>query len=173
MRQRMRMSDQGYELLTKPAEGLRLQAYDDATGKPVEIGDEVKGVCTIGYGHTRGVKPGDRCTADQADAWLRSDMADAEDVVNLFVTVDLAQFQFDALADFVFNLGAGARGYKDGFVVLKSGRPSTMLSKLNAGDYAGAAEEFPKWNLPPLPGLVTRRLAERMRFEDRLTVYPK
>jgi len=168
-RARWRMSESGYEL-TKAFESLRLQSYDDATGLPVDVGDQVKGVCTIGYGHTRGVKPGDRCTEDQAMTWLVEDMKEAEDVLNTYVTVDLDQHQVDALADFVFNLGPGARGWKDGFVVLKDGRSSTILKKLNAGDYAGAAAEFPKWNLPPLPGLVRRRQAERKLFETGAVV---
>lgn len=163
-RSQMRMSEEAKELLTKHFEGLRLQSYDDATGKTVDVGDICKGVCTIGYGHTRGVKPGDRCTEAQADDWLDQDLRDAEEVVNVYVTVDLSQPQFDGLADFVFNVGPGARGWKDGFVVLKDGRSSTMLRKLNAGDYAGAAAEFPKWNLPPLPGLALRREAEQKRF---------
>lgn len=112
-------------------------------------------VWTIGYGHTRGVMPTDTCTADQADAWLQNDVAGAVIAVCHLVDVPLAQAQFDALVSLVFNIGAG------------NFQTSTLLRKLNARDYAGAAEEFPKWNHQAghvLDGLTTRRDAEQARF---------
>ena len=66
------------------------------------------------------------------------------------------QAQFDALCSFTFNLGGGA---------LSS---STLLRKLNERDYAGAAEEFPRWchaGGREVPGLVRRRLAEQSLFK--------
>jgi lysozyme len=70
--------------------------------------------------------------------------------------VSLNQGQYDALVDFTYNLGPAAL------------QGSTLLRKLNAGDYAGAAAEFPKWchaGRAVLPGLVTRRARERAMFE--------
>ena len=67
----------------------------------------------------------------------------------------VTQNQFDALVSFTYNLGAGNL------------RSSTLLKKLNAGDYAGAADEFPKWNKAggkELAGLTRRRNAERDLF---------
>lgn len=118
---------------------------------------------TIAYGHTRGVKPGDRCTLDQAEAWLLEDVAEAEATIAAAVTWagTLPQACRDALTDFVFNLGPGVPGVKDGFRWLRNGNPSTMLRLINAGDLAAAGEEFPKWNLPPLPGIIRRRREER------------
>lgn len=134
--------------LAKSSEGLSLIAYPDpgTGGEPY----------TIGYGSTVGVLKGDVISLDQAEARLDRDLLNAASVVNQKVTVPLAQGQFDALCDFVFNLGA------------KNFATSTLLRKLNAGDYEGAAAEFPRWNKAAgkvMPGLVARRQNERLLFE--------
>jgi lysozyme len=138
------LSTKGLELL-KVSEGLRLKAYKDAVG-----------VLTIGYGHTgKDVTPGKVIDEAKAEALLLADVEWAENAVRTKVTVPLTMGQFDALVDFVFNLGAGAFA------------KSTLLKKLNAGDYAGAAAEFPRWDKAGgkvLPGLTTRRLAEQRMF---------
>ncbi|WP_147198547.1 lysozyme [Pantoea sp. CCBC3-3-1] len=141
----MKISNNGINLIKK-FEGLELKAYKDSVG-----------ILTIGYGHTHGVKAGDVITGQQADAFLREDVHVAELAVNANVKVKLTQGQFDALVSFIFNLGAG------NFV------KSTLLKKLNAGDYAGAADEFGKWvnaGGKLLPGLVKRRAAEREAFNS-------
>lgn len=69
-----------------------------------------------------------------------------------------------AVTSFAYNVGFGKKGVKDGFVELKSGRPSSMLVKLRAGDFRGACNEFPKWNKAngrELRGLTKRRAKER------------
>lgn len=139
----MQTSNNGINLI-KRFEGLRLEAYRDSVGIP-----------SIGYGHTHGVKMGDVITGAQADAFLREDLQVAELTINTNVKVRLTQGQFDALASFVFNLGSG------NFV------KSTLLKKLNTGDFSGAAGEFGKWvnaGGKKLPGLVKRRAAEREVF---------
>lgn len=125
-------------------EGLRLDAYQD-----------VAGVWTIGYGSTTDVHPGQRITQEQAVERLRRDLATAEQAVWSAVDVDLTDNQFGALVLFVFNVGAGAF------------RASTLLKKLNAGDYAAVPGELAKWNkarvngvLTPVSGLSNRRAAE-------------
>jgi lysozyme len=130
--------------IIKVSEGLRLKAYKCPAG-----------VWTIGYGHTKGVKEGDTCTVPQADQFLCDDCVDAEEGVKRLVRVPLNQNQFDALGSFTLNLGAGN---------LQS---STLLLKLNQGDYIGAALEFPRWNKAAgkvLKGLVKRRAAEQTLF---------
>ncbi len=147
--------------LIKEFEGLRLTAYPD----PASKGDP----WTIGWGHTFNVRQGDHCTESQAEIWLDADMADAYAVVDGAVKVPLTTGQRDALCSFVFNIGPGYRNVKDGFRTLKSGRPSTMLARLNAGDYAGAAGQFDLWTRAAgnvMPGLVRRRKAERRLFES-------
>ncbi|WP_210523472.1 lysozyme [Pantoea ananatis] len=139
----MQTSNKGMDLI-KRFEGLKLEVYRDSVGIP-----------TIGYGHTNGVKMGDVITCEQADKYLREDLLVAELTINTNVKVKLTQNQFDALASFVFNLGSG------NFV------KSTLLKKLNAGDFAAAADEFGKWvnaGGKKLAGLVKRRAAEREVF---------
>ncbi len=137
------LSANGLDLI-KGFEGLRLGAYQDSAG-----------VWTIGYGHTGNVQPGDRITQAEADALLQQDTAWAQQAVRDQVKVPLTQGQFDALTSFTFNLGAGALSR------------STLLQKLNAGDYAGAQAEFGKWvnaGGQVLQGLVRRRAAEAELF---------
>lgn len=152
----MKTSERGLALI-KLFEGFRAQAYLDGGG-----------VWTIGYGHTIDVGPGDVCTQGQAEVWLAEDIQDAETAVNRAVTVPLTQNEFDALVSIVFNVGPGKKGVHSGIVTLKSGEPSTLLRKLNAEDYDGAAFEFRKWdkdNGQVVPGLTRRRLAEQRLFE--------
>lgn len=137
------LSAQGVDLI-KGFESLRLNAYPDSAG-----------VWTIGYGHTGGVRPGDRITEAQAEAYLRQDTAWAQQAVRDRVTVPLSQQQFDALTSFVFNVGQGAF------------ESSTLLRKLNAGDYAGAQAQFGRWvhaGGEVLQGLISRRAAEAELF---------
>lgn len=145
--QPMKLGTEGLELI-KEHEGLRLKAYLCQAGIP-----------TIGYGHTKGVKLGDTTTAEQAEAWLKEDVSDSENGVNSLVKITITQNQFDALVSFVFNLGSGAFG------------SSTLLKKLNSGDYSAAADQFLVWNkvrvngkLQISNGLKRRRKAERELF---------
>ena len=142
----MQISKAGLDLI-KQFEGLYLKAYRCPAGVP-----------TIGYGHTAGVAMGQTITQQQADDYLRRDVRQFERAVARLVTVPLTQGQFDALVSFAFNLGEGALAQ------------STLLRLLNAGDYAGAAAQFDRWNKAGgrvLPGLVRRRAAERALFEAR------
>ena len=125
-------------------EGLRTLAYKCPGG-----------VWTIGYGHTEGVKPGQRCTRRQAEAWLREDLAVAAGEVEA-LGLDLAQGQAEALVDFVFNLGIGAL------------EGSTLLKKIRAGaDAAEIQSEFRRWVYAGgevQKGLVKRREWEAQRY---------
>lgn len=117
------------------------------------------GVPTLGVGHTRGVKMGQSCTAEQAQQWLAEDLADAEEAVNRLVKVHLTQNQFDAIVSFTFNLGAGALA------------KSTLLRLLNGAQYAEAVGQFRLWNLAggrPSLGLTKRRAAEAAMFAANL-----
>ncbi len=121
-------------------EGLRLTAYRDVGGK-----------WTIGYGHVNGAREGMRITEREAEDWLRRDLAQAELAVNDAVQVPLSDPQFGALVSFVFNVGVGAF------------RRSTLLRKLNAGDYDAVPAELLRWTKAGgklVPGLVNRRNAE-------------
>jgi lysozyme len=131
---------------TGSSEGLRLHAYQD-TG----------GVWTIGYGHTKDVKEGDTCTKEQALQWLSEDLQEAERIVHWLVKVPLTQGQFDALVDFVFNLGGSQFA------------SSTLLKQLNGGLYEAAAEQFKRWvydNGKVQPGLVKRAYGRKQMFVE-------
>lgn len=142
----MEYSKKGLQL-TEQFEGLRLKAYQD-----------VRGIWTIGYGHTGpDVHVGMIITKDQAEALLAQDVQKAASAVNHLVTVPLTQDEFDALVDFVFNVGSGHFG------------SSTMLKLLNQGDYTGAAHEFERWShagAAVVAGLLRRRQAEETEFES-------
>ncbi|MBZ5579531.1 MAG: lysozyme [Acidobacteriia bacterium] len=145
--------------LAEEEETLQLAAYPD----PGPAGATIP---TIGYGHTRGVQMGDTCTPDQAQAWLREDMAAAAAIVNQHFPA-ITQGQFDALADFCFNVGPGVPGHKDGLVWLKSGEHSTLMKLTLAGRIQAAADQFPLWNKAGgvvMGGLTRRRAKERALF---------
>lgn len=147
----MQVSDAGIELI-KSFEGFRANAYPD----PKSGGDP----WTVGYGTTkfpsgRPVKQGDKVTPGQAELYLREDVKKFANSVDALVTVPLKQCQYDALVSFVYNLGA------------TNFRTSTLLKKLNARDYKGAADEFLRWVSPGSSveaGLCRRRTAERDLF---------
>lgn len=134
----MQVSQKGLEL-TKTSEGCCLKAYRD-TG----------GVWTIGYGHTGGVRPNQIILQSVADTLLNHDMEYSVGIVNAHA-LPCTQGQFDALCDFVFNVGPTQFLH------------STLLKYHLAGEYNKAAAEFPKWkydNGKVIPGLVKRRAAE-------------
>lgn len=144
----MQTSDKGIALI-KQFEGCKLTAYQDSVG-----------VWTIGYGWTQPVdgKPiraGMTINQETAERLLKTGLVSYESDVSRLVKVGMTQGQFDALVSFTYNLGA------------RSLSTSTLLRKLNAGDYAGAADEFLRWNKAGgkvLNGLTRRREAERALF---------
>lgn len=151
----MKISNNGLNLI-KTYEGLELTAYPDpgTGGAP----------WTIGYGHTGPeVHAGLVWTQQQAEQALASDVAQSERDVTSLVKVQINQNQFDALVSFAYNCGSDI----DADDIAEGLGDSTLLKKLNAGDYDGAANEFPKWNRSGgkvLSGLTKRRNAERSLF---------
>jgi lysozyme len=146
------------------AKGLKLVKEFEGCLKPVG-GGRFKpyicpaGVLTIGWGHTnahgRKFDASDVWTQTECDEALLRDMAGFEKAVQRLVKVSVNQNQFDALVSFAYNCGDGALA------------KSTLLRKLNAGDYAGAAAQFAAWNKGGgrvLPGLTRRRAAEAALF---------
>ena len=125
-------------------EGLRLEAYEDAAGVP-----------TIGYGHTKNVRMGDKISEYWAKEMLREDIEEAEWQVKE-LGVAKTEGQLDALVSFVFNLGMGR---------LKT---STLLKVIrNGGSMQQIKKEFKRWVYAggkQLPGLVKRREWEAKRF---------
>jgi lysozyme len=154
-----RISAAGSDLI-EDFEDDRLEAYPD----PATGGDP----WTIGRGHTGPEVHRDlKITQAQSDALFAQDLHIRGEAIINSLDLDLTQCQFDALVSFVFNVGPGKKGVKDGLIELRSGGPSTMLKLLRVRDYAGAADQFPLWNKgdgKPMTGLIRRRAAERALF---------
>ena len=142
----MRTSDEGISLI-RHFEGCSLDAYLCPAG-----------VWTIGYGHTHGVKEGDKIDQEAAEAFLIEDLEEFEDHVQRLVEVDLSQDQFDALVSWTFNLGYGNLAQ------------STLLARLNDGLYDEVPEQIRRWTRAGgkvLPGLVRRRNAEARLWQGQ------
>ena len=125
-------------------EGCRLEAYEDAAGVP-----------TIGYGHTKGVRMGDRITQYWAKEMLREDIEEAEWQVKE-LGVAKTEGQLDALVSFAFNLGIGRLTRSTLLKVIREG-----------GSKAQITREFKKWVFAggkKLKGLERRREWEAKRF---------
>ncbi|WP_455476326.1 lysozyme [Bartonella sp. B17] len=139
-----KISKEGLALI-KQWEGLRLHAYKDAVG-----------VWTIGYGHTAqtgkpSVQEGMQITEKQAEILLQEDLKQFEKAVECAVNQFLTDEQFAALVSFCYNVG------------IKAFHNSTLLKKLNEGDYEAVPAELQKWTKAGgkrLQGLVYRRAAE-------------
>ena len=140
---KMTTSKSGKDLI-KAFEGLRLDAYLCPAGVP-----------TIGWGHTKGVRMGQRVTLQQAEDMLVSDLAPCERILNA-MGVNFRQEQFDALVSWIFNLGTG------------NFSTSTLRKRiLNDASDEDIAREFTKWiysNKKALPGLINRRVLEANMF---------
>lgn len=125
-------------------EGFKSEAYIPVQGD----------VPTIGFGSTEGVKLGDTISVPEALNRLDSDVRVAEDAVRACVTVPLMPYEFDAYVSLAYNIGR------------TSFCSSTLVQKLNAGDYRGACEEIKRWHFAggkSLKGLVDRRVSEYKR----------
>lgn len=142
----MKLSQKGIELI-KQFEGYSSKAYPDpATGGAP---------WTIGYGTTKGVKPGMVITAQQAEKMLRDDVAKFESGVSSLITAPTTQGQFDAMVSLAYNIGLGNFG------------KSTLLKKHNSRCYTCAADQFRVWNRAngkAMNGLTKRRAAERQVY---------
>ena len=134
--------------LIKENEGFSPQLTDDVGHPMIGYGCDLMPAEVDQY-------KGKTISEEEATQLLISRLRPAMECVATYVKVELTQNQFDALSDFVYNVGSG------------NFRNSTLLKKLNAKDYAGAAEEFAKWNKAGgkvLPGLTSRRNKEKELF---------
>ena len=121
-------------------EGYRGEAYKDAVGVP-----------TVGYGETKGVTMKSRTTPDRALVQLLSSANSHADDIRQCIKVPLYQHEFDAYVSLAYNIGA------------KNFCGSTLVKKLNAGDYTGACEQIRRWDRAGgkvLAGLTKRREQE-------------
>ena len=140
----MQISKTGIELL-KHFEGCELKAYQDSVG-----------VWTIGYGHTKGIYEGLEITQSEAEKMLQDELPEYEGYVTDKVVPMLQQHEYDDLVCWVYNLGP---------TNLSS---STMLKKLNAGEFKEVPFQMKRWDKAggqPLLGLTRRRNAEALLFK--------
>ena len=130
----------------KRFEGVRLQAYPDSGG-----------VWTIGYGHTKDVKKGDRITQYQAEQLLKEDLAQFEAMANKVRGLN-TQGKYDAVVDFLYNCGP------DNF------NSSTLKKYIECNKATWEIQEqFLRWVYAAkqkLGGLVTRRIWEANRYAE-------
>ena len=142
----------------KSWEQLKLRSSEDRVAR---------GKYDIGYGHL--IDPKDHpmvITKEQAHEMLMEDIAYIEDKIDSLVTVFITRNERDALITFAYNVGVGHKDRDDptkdiGFA------GSTLLERLNEGDYNGAADEFKRWNRSQgrvILGLTKRRAAEEDMF---------
>ena len=125
-------------------EGYRENAYTPVAGD----------VPTIGFGTTSGVKLGDRTTPEKALNVALKDVQKFEGALKECVTVPLEQHEYDAYISLSYNIGSNA------FC------KSTLVRKLNTGDYEGACNQILRWdqfNGKPLAGLTKRRQEEHKK----------
>lgn len=137
----------------KGFEDLRLKAYYDNAG-----------VATIGYGHTRGVKMGQHITEAEAEQMLEQDLWEAGRFANTIPELN-TQGRYDAVVDFIFNLGAGRFKRSTLYRHIIHHAPDKLVQK-----------EFGKWvwatdrktgKKVKLPGLVKRREWEEQRWTQK------
>ena len=130
----------------KKFEGVSLSAYQDS-----------KGVWTIGYGHTKDVKKGDRITQYQAEQFLREDLQQFEAIANKVKRI-ATQGKFDAVLDFIYNCGPA------------NFESSTLKKYIEVGKATWEIQEqFLRWvnsGGKKLGGLVSRRIWEANRFNE-------
>lgn len=150
------VSSKGVDFI-KGWERLGLKPYDDS-----------EGYCTVGWGHLiakkscasladdPGLKPfKGGITRAAADAMMRDDIQQTEDIVKARVQVPMFQQEYDALVSLIFNLGGFSKCPK-------------LLSKLNTRDYSGCCDEFADITNGGTSGLVKRRQAEMNIFRNNV-----
>lgn len=136
----MKTSPEGKEFIKK-FENCKLKTYIDSAGVP-----------TIGWGHTRGVKPGMQITLNQAEEFFEEDIEKAEGQVNLYQEIyHFNQLQYDALVSFAFNIG--------GINQL------TNFGARTIGEISRKMTLYVKAGNKELPGLVNRRFEEKKMFD--------
>jgi lysozyme len=135
-----------------------IKNFEVSPGAPVPLKgyDDGVGVWTICWGHTKGITPASRATEAQCEQYLQEDIAVAERAIRRVVKVPVTQPIFDSLGSFTLNVGGGALA------------SSTLIRKLNAGDYTGACKEMLRWNKAGRPPKVLRGLERRRVAESEL-----
>lgn len=131
------------------------EAYRDTAYYATQHEKE-RGISTVGFGATEGVKPGDKITVERALVRLLNDSDKYQAAVRRCAPVPMYQYEFDAYVSLTYNIGQGA------FC------GSTLAKKLNALDYEGACKEILRWDKQN--GVVLRGLTIRRQSEYRTCI---
>jgi lysozyme len=151
--------------LIRGFEGLHLSAYPDPASPLARTGKGSGDPWTIGWGHTKDVKRGDRCTLDEANAWLREDADRSAGIVRTAVQVPLTAGEFAALVSLAYNLGYLPPSLK----ACLNGGVTDKGKVMEPGSYSEAILQLPRncrAQTRPMKGLYRRRLAEACVFSD-------
>ena len=139
-------------MMLSPAGARALKLREAPNGNPVLVGyADDNGTPTFGYGTTEGAVIGKTYTEDECDAAFDAASSWVASCIAVNVKVSLTQGQYDALFSFIYNVGSGA------FI------SSTLLKKLNGGDYASVPAEMLRWTVSggvKDAGLINRRNSE-------------
>ena len=151
--------------LIKGFEGLHLSAYPDPASPLARTGKGLGDPWTIGWGRTKGVKRGDKCTLEQANAWLREDVEQAAQIVRDSVTVPLTAGEMAAYTSLAYNLGYLPPSLR----ACLNGGTTDKGKVMAAGSYSEAVLQLPRncrAQTRPMKGLYRRRLAEACVAHD-------
>ncbi len=151
--------------LIKGFEGLHLSAYPDPASPLAKTGKGSGDPWTIGWGRTKNVKRGDRCTLEGANTWLREDANEAAQIVRDAIQVPLTAGEHAALVSLAYNLGYIPKSLK---ACLNGGVTDKGVT-MEPGSYGAALLQFPRncrAQTKPMKGLYRRRLAEAAVFSD-------
>lgn len=141
-----------------PKGGVALEAYRCPAG-----------IWTVGWGETDGVRPGDKCTKEEADRWLCEDLTERARAVAGACVVEPSPNELGAMVSLAYNIGLGWEGKTRPSGARDGLRQSTVLRQHNAGNKQAAARAFGLWNkatdpatgkLVELNGLTIRRQLE-------------
>lgn len=164
------LTKEGTEALIK-SEGSIPYVYDDAVypTRPWKPGERIRGNLTAGVGHLLSLGDnifpeakkwiGKDIPKSQIDRWLDADTDEAERAVHKLVKVPLTSYQRNALVSFTFNVGVGAF------------KGSTLLKKLNKGDYAAVPNELKKWVKTTINGKKVTSAGLQKRRADEITMW--
>lgn len=132
-------------------EGYRDKAYH-ATAD-----EKARGISTIGFGTTAGVKPGETITPERALVRLLTDADQFQAQLRTCIgPVPLYQHEWDAYVSWAYNVGAGAACSSTLVKLLKQSPP----------DYRAACDQLLRWDKQSgrtLPGLTKRRQEEHKK----------
>jgi lysozyme len=151
--------------LIKGFEGLHLSAYPDPASPLARTGKGLGDPWTIGWGRTKNVKRGDKCTLEQANAWLREDVEQAAQIVRDSVTVPLTAGEYAAYTSLAYNLGYLPPSLR----ACLNGGTTDKGKVMAAGSYSEAILQLPRncrAQTRPMKGLYRRRLAEACVAHD-------